>query len=66
MPVILEKKFKDVDSNIYLELHVNYEFQPSVVIDIYNKELEEYSRIYLNKEDIEELIVDLTKLKNQL
>jgi len=66
MPIQIFKKFKDVDSEIYLELNVNYEFEKSIVLEIYNNYLEEYSRIFLNKQDIEELIIDLTKLKNQL
>lgn len=66
MPIEIVKKFKDVDSEVFLELHTNYEFQKSIIIEIYNNDLEEYSRIWLNKEDIEELILDLIKLKNQI
>jgi hypothetical protein len=67
MPIILEKKFKDVDSDVYLELRPHFQLENNLIIlEIYNNHIEEYSRIWLNKEDIEELIVDLTKLKNQL
>lgn len=67
MPIQFEKRFKDVDSDVYLELNVDFQSKEKLIIlEIYNNHIEEYSRIWLNKEDIEELILDLTKLKNQI
>jgi hypothetical protein len=66
MPIIIKKKFKDFESEIYLEIVPELDYKPKslVFLDITHEDKEELISIGLDKEDIEQLILELSHIKN--
>ena len=67
MPVITEKKFTDYQDDNYLDLTINHDDDESIVfLNIWNEVNFQSMSVGLLKTDIEELILDLIKLKNEM
>lgn len=65
MPVITEKKFTDYQDDNYLDLTINH-YESIVFLNIWNEVNFQSMSVGLLKTDIEELILDLIKLKNEM
>ena len=65
MPILLEKKFICVEERNYLDLS-KCEDKTIVFLNIYDEYYSNSMSVGLLKTDIEELILDLIKLKNEM